>query len=502
MPALQASLSAFSFLLATLVLTPLTCYFRASNIAAVAVGGWLSVVNVIYAVDALIWAGDADIKAPLWCDISSSFITASHFALPAACLCICIHLERLASFSHTSVFVTKRPRILFEYTTCFVLPMVYTAIHLIVQPRRFDLYEGFGCRPATFPSVASIFLVWVPPMILSIGAVGYAATAAWHFLVQGVHFSRDNGRPSASSLTCNMYVRLVGMAVVQVLFSIVTAALGMWYTLSSGVLPFSKMSRNFDEVLIWDSNAITPTVRAVLLVEWIGVMVQSALFFGLFALRKDFIEKGVGQMRAMPDTVKSWLLRAPGRGRTGSGSLMDSAVRTPSPILPVTILDSAVDVDKSSNESRRGPSIVPEELSSPESTLRPTRPPSLDLGRWDGDVAVVVVDSSELLDPTLLPLESPSGFSTIPSSHNSLDSGFDPHRVVLPLEDWPKPPVTIPVLIGPCRPLSKDGGVGDSPVRNIPRSRPSLSVSRKVTYYRRNSIRMPLTRATDKENSK
>lgn len=126
MPVLQVLLSAFSFFLSALVLTPLTCYFRASNIAAMAVGGWLSVVNVIYAVDALIWATDANIKVPLWCDISSSFITASHFALPAAYLCICIHLERLASFSQTSAFVSKRQRILLECIICFALPFVYS----------------------------------------------------------------------------------------------------------------------------------------------------------------------------------------------------------------------------------------------------------------------------------------------------------------------------------------------------------------------------------------
>lgn len=74
MPVLQVLLSAFSFFLSALVLTPLTCYFRASNIAAMAVGGWLSVVNVIYAVDALIWATDANIKVPLWCDICTSLL--------------------------------------------------------------------------------------------------------------------------------------------------------------------------------------------------------------------------------------------------------------------------------------------------------------------------------------------------------------------------------------------------------------------------------------------
>ncbi|KAI6023387.1 hypothetical protein EDC04DRAFT_2726603 [Pisolithus marmoratus] len=56
-------------------------------------------------VDALFWARDASIKP-------SSFIAGSHFVLPAACLCICIHLERLASFSQMSMFVVKGRRIM------------------------------------------------------------------------------------------------------------------------------------------------------------------------------------------------------------------------------------------------------------------------------------------------------------------------------------------------------------------------------------------------------
>ncbi|KAI6002478.1 pheromone A receptor-domain-containing protein [Pisolithus orientalis] len=399
MPVLQVLLSAFSFFLSALVLTPLTCYFRASNIAAMAVGGWLSVVNVIYAV-------------PLWCDISSSFITASHFALPAAYLCICIHLERLASFSQTSAFVSKRQRILLECIICFALPFVYTAIHLLVQPRRFDLYEGFG--------------FWVPPIFLAIGA----SAAWWHFLVHGVQFSRGSGGSSASSLTRNMYIRLVGMAVTQVLLSTSADTLGMWYTLSPGLLPISKISRDFDEVLIWHSGAITETVGTVLLVEWIGVMVQSALFFGLFAFRKDFIKDCVDRMRAIPETIRRWVLRMRGQGKMGHRFLMGSSVCTSAPVLPVTILDFTMAIAKPSTETQLGHSVVEVEKSSlSELTLQMT--------------VVVVVDSAELLDPTLLPLKSPSIFSTIPSSHNSLDSGFDPHQVVFPhLEDWPKPPVT------------------------------------------------------------
>ena len=38
----------------------------------------------------------------------------------------------------------------------------------IVQGHRFDIIEDYGCRPATYVSIPSILLLWVPPLILSL----------------------------------------------------------------------------------------------------------------------------------------------------------------------------------------------------------------------------------------------------------------------------------------------------------------------------------------------
>ncbi|KAL4061748.1 pheromone A receptor-domain-containing protein [Scleroderma citrinum] len=439
---MKTYLLVLSFVFAALVLIPLVWYFRAANIAALAIGLWLSVTNIIYAVDALIWARD-DIKASIWCDISTSFITSSHLALPAACLCICIHLERLASFSQTSTFVAKQRRILLECIICFGLPVLYTVIHLIVQPRRYDLFKGFGCRPATLPSILSIFLVWVPPLILAIATITYAGIAWWHFVAHGVQFARDSGKLSSSSLTCNSYIRLIGMAVLEVVLSMAMTALRMWYTLTPGLVPVEESSRNLGEVLVWDADAMSERVRVLLLVEWAGVVIQSALFFGLFALRMDFIRQAIDQMLASQDTWK-WKDGSRGFGGFVNVARIDSNesrqfdlthTSTSAPVLPIAVLDFTMQA-KSSVESQHGHSV---ETSSPQSTLRPLRPPSLHFVLTDDHA-----DAAELLDPTLLPLESPSSLSTIPSSHNSLDSGFDPLQFDLSPDDWPKPPAMIP----------------------------------------------------------
>jgi hypothetical protein len=64
-----------------------------------------------------------------------------------------------------------------------------------------------------------------------------------------------------------------------------------------------------------------------------------------------------------------------------------------------------------------------------------SRPRSLDLTH-----AKQLEESPDFIDPAFLPLESPSNYSAIASSHNSLESNFDPQQLVLYSTRWPKPP--------------------------------------------------------------
>ena len=75
--AMYSEVLILSFISAALVLVPLTWYLYARNIAAVAIGIWLSGTNLIHAVDALVWAEDADIKASVWCDICKLISTST-----------------------------------------------------------------------------------------------------------------------------------------------------------------------------------------------------------------------------------------------------------------------------------------------------------------------------------------------------------------------------------------------------------------------------------------
>ncbi|EGN92611.1 hypothetical protein SERLA73DRAFT_65479 [Serpula lacrymans var. lacrymans S7.3] len=288
---MQSEIPVVSFICAALVLVPLPCHLRARNIATVSIIAWLFVVNVIYAIDAIVWSNNSRIIAPVWCDITSTLITGVHIALPAACLCICIHLEQIASFSQVATPVAKRRRIIFESLMCFGLPLVYIALHFIVQSHRFDVFEGFGCRPTTFTSIPAIFLVWIPPLFLSLATLVHAGLSWRHFLCRGIQFARC-GYGSPLSLTSSHYIRLVVISVAEVVWVLIVISVEMRFKLSSGLEPWTSLSdvhKDFSRVLTFGVQDTSRSTISSLLFSWIATPIESLLFFALFASGNDAV---------------------------------------------------------------------------------------------------------------------------------------------------------------------------------------------------------------------
>ena len=44
----------------------------------------------------------------------------------------------------------------------------------VVQDHRYNIVQYIGCQPATYVSVPAIFIVWLPPLLLSLGTFVYA----------------------------------------------------------------------------------------------------------------------------------------------------------------------------------------------------------------------------------------------------------------------------------------------------------------------------------------
>jgi len=64
-----SALPAAGLIAAILALIPLPRQIRARNIATIALSWWFFGSCLILAVDAIIWAGNVNNSAPVWCDI-------------------------------------------------------------------------------------------------------------------------------------------------------------------------------------------------------------------------------------------------------------------------------------------------------------------------------------------------------------------------------------------------------------------------------------------------
>lgn len=166
-----------SILCAVLLLCLIPAYLIAGNVAATSLVGWLLLCNLIQAVDSAVWENNTSIRTPAWCDIATKLLLGARIALPAACLGISRHLRRRTS---TFDFGSRRSIPWADYALCFVLPIMYMILHIIVQDHRFDLLQNYGCTASVYSSLPALILVWLPPSLLSIAALVGSSIALYH----------------------------------------------------------------------------------------------------------------------------------------------------------------------------------------------------------------------------------------------------------------------------------------------------------------------------------
>ncbi|KZT19583.1 fungal pheromone STE3G-protein-coupled receptor [Neolentinus lepideus HHB14362 ss-1] len=279
-----------AFLAAFLVLFPLPWHWRARNIATIAIMLWLFVINVVNAVNSIVWAGNIIIRIPVWCDITTKIYIGASYALPAATTCICKHLELVSSSRNARLDHRDRVRrMIFDSCMCFGLPVVFMILHYVVQGHRFDIIENIGCQPAIYNSIAAIFILYFPPLLLSTITLIYAAMALTHFIRRRIDFGKhlqNNG----SALTSNRYIRLIAMSVVEMVLGTSINAFNVYSNVSVGLRPYTSWAdvhSNFSRIGQWPSVFLTPSIRRDEMVIWWALPVSSYIFFLFFGLGEE-----------------------------------------------------------------------------------------------------------------------------------------------------------------------------------------------------------------------
>ncbi|KAJ7071635.1 Rcb2.42 [Mycena amicta] len=285
-----------AFLGAALVLVPLPWHWRARNVPTLSIIAWVFMSNIILGTNAIIWADNIHVVARVWCDISTKIRIGATMALPACCLCLCIHLERIASVRQVQTSIDqKRRRMAFDFAMCWGLPILTMTLHYIVQGHRFDIIEDLGCLPAIYVSVAAILLLYTPILTVILLTLGFASTALYHFFRRRLTFARhlqDSG--SSSGMTPSRYFRLMAMALVQMIWATAVTVSNMYITLLPGIRPWvswENVHSNFSRVGVFPRVFIPQNIWSSAIFAFWAIPITSALFFVFFAFGQDAVKE-------------------------------------------------------------------------------------------------------------------------------------------------------------------------------------------------------------------
>ncbi|KAF9070443.1 pheromone A receptor-domain-containing protein [Rhodocollybia butyracea] len=229
---------AFSLLAFVLVFIPFPWHLKARNTGTCLFIVWTGLACLVFSIDSFLWRNSTSNFAPIWCDIAAKFLVGAGASVSSISLCINFRLWLIA---------TDRVRILEKKFVLFIelllglgFPIVEMIFQYIVQERRFDIYEGFGCRPASDNVLLTYLFLLAPPLVIGIVSIIFCfmTIIAYHRIYKfmlDTHPSPTFHRRTTLSASFLWFLALGGLAS---LFSLVYFGFVVWLSATSTATSF------------------------------------------------------------------------------------------------------------------------------------------------------------------------------------------------------------------------------------------------------------------------
>lgn len=296
--------SVFSGIGFILAVVPLYWHLESWNVGTCMYMIWTALGCLVFFVDSIVWSGNAINWAPVWCDIASRIIIGIRVAWPACGLCIIRRLYYIATPSAvTSTQAEKRRGMIIDLLITIGIPVLEMGLELIVSGHRFDIYEDFGCIPATWNTPLTYVLVHMWPLVIGLISAVYGFLTVSAFMKRRKQFKdliSANG-----NLTYTRYWRLIALASVDFCFTIPIAIWGIvsgaltgdispWVSWADTHWGYARVFQIPRVVLDQDPTA----VAALETIRWAAV-VCAFVFFGFFG----FADEAKKNYRLLASTV-------------------------------------------------------------------------------------------------------------------------------------------------------------------------------------------------------
>lgn len=477
---MRSDLSAISFVCAALLALFIPLARVRCNVPNLAIVAWLLGCNLVHGINAIIWANNVDIRIPVWCDIVTKLLVGATVALPGACLSISHRLE-LASSNRTIPNDPKSQtrRILLEFVLCYIVPLIYMALHFISQDHRFDLIRDHGCSASVHPSTLGLTIMWLPPIILCFAS----------FVLSGIAVHHSFRRPAATfavhlesrtPLTASIFVRRVTVSLVMTCLLFVVSLFSVFSV--SGYRTWTSWQSVHANITVINVVQSRDDIKSRQLAWW-GVPVVSIVFILLSLVIGEETRDAGKWIRGRVVQLHKWRPRPPVLlpthvNKTATEMISRSQLSTPRPKPKALDLKSGWDdmLETDSKKSklwspgRKSPSSVKTTASIASRTATPSPSPTTASPTVCGDEEAFIASTLDYLGspvaktlgitpPALVispppvyvsPCKATPDTTTSPTTPRSLhDVPPSPRRVPADVESvissvldasWPQPP--------------------------------------------------------------
>ncbi|TEB28746.1 STE3-domain-containing protein [Coprinellus micaceus] len=295
--------STFAFLGFLACVVPFPWHLEAWNTGTCLYMFWTGLGCLNMFVNSIVWNGNAINWAPVWCDISSRIILGTHFAIPAASLCINRRLYRIASIQAVTVSrAEKRRAVMVDLAIGLGYPCLMIALQYIVQGHRFNIFEEIGCFPFTYNTPPAFVLVHAQPLFVGLISLVYCALSIRLFAQKHVQYT--SFLSSQNSLTKSRYVRLILLAGLEIVTNIPLASWALANNVRAGVAPWlgwNDTHYGFSRVDLFPAmfwRKIPGNAAGLEFTRWAPI-VCAAVFFAFFG----FADEARKNYRSAVETV-------------------------------------------------------------------------------------------------------------------------------------------------------------------------------------------------------
>ncbi|KAJ3776341.1 pheromone receptor [Lentinula raphanica] len=279
-----------SFLAIVVSFIPFPWHYRARNIGTCSYMLSTGLYSLVEFINSIIWADNVNNVAPVWCDISAQTIIGASVGITSSTLVISRQLYNISTMSGRSTTPQERRReTIINCIIAFGLPLLVMALHFIVQPRRFDIFEEIGCQPATFNTVAAYILYSMWPVLIGLCSCVYSVLTLRNFYNHRVEFAKVAS--TNSGMSPSRYIRLMLLVFVDMFCNTPIGVFAIIVASRAVVLPFSALSESVDfakidlvPASVWKADRLSRA--AVEINHWVPVFC-SFVFFVFFGFAEE-----------------------------------------------------------------------------------------------------------------------------------------------------------------------------------------------------------------------